>query len=111
MLVRPPIKTAETSPAFVRQLSPGIVAYDDDVTREFQDLGISGDIYRQKIEALKRDLGNGWLSALGDDGWELRQQREEEEERKEREFGPARNVKAVAGGGGQSIEVGGRRLG
>ncbi|KAK4993532.1 hypothetical protein LTR66_006005 [Elasticomyces elasticus] len=110
MPVRPPIKTAETSPAFVRQLSPGVAAYDDDATREFQDLGISGDIYRQKIEALKRDLGNGWLSALGDDGWELRQQREEEE-RREREFGPARNVKAVAGGGGQSIEVGGRRLG
>ena len=28
-----------------------------------------GETYRKKIEALRNDLGNTWLSALGDEGW------------------------------------------
>ncbi|KAJ9665528.1 hypothetical protein H2201_004410 [Coniosporium apollinis] len=30
----------------------------------------NGDLYKKKIEALRNDFGNGWLSALGDGSWE-----------------------------------------
>ena len=30
---------------------------------------LTGEAYRRKIEALRNDFGNTWLSALGDDGW------------------------------------------
>lgn len=30
----------------------------------------SSDLYKKKIEALRQDFGNTWLSALGDEGWE-----------------------------------------
>ena len=42
----------------------------DDVSDDRADLSLSSDQYRQKIEALRNDLGSNWLSALGDDGWQ-----------------------------------------
>jgi hypothetical protein len=35
-----------------------------------QDFDVSDDLYKKKIEALRQDFGNSWLSALGDDGWD-----------------------------------------
>ncbi|KAF2837848.1 hypothetical protein M501DRAFT_936628 [Patellaria atrata CBS 101060] len=35
-----------------------------------QDVNVNSDTYRKKIQALRSDLGNGWLSALGDETWE-----------------------------------------
>jgi Leucine rich repeat len=35
-----------------------------------QDWSISGEMYRQKIEALRSEVGNGWLSVLNEEGWE-----------------------------------------
>jgi Leucine-rich repeat (LRR) protein len=37
---------------------------------ERAELTLSSEQYRQRIEALKNDLGSNWLSALGDDGWQ-----------------------------------------
>jgi len=37
------------------------------------EFNISGDLYRKKIEALKNDFGNGWLSALNDESWDNHQ--------------------------------------
>lgn len=31
---------------------------------------MSSDLYKKKIEALRHDFGNTWLSALGDESWE-----------------------------------------
>lgn len=39
-------------------------------TVESQDWNISGEIYRKKIEALRNEVGNGWLSALSEEGWD-----------------------------------------
>ncbi|KAF2234048.1 hypothetical protein EV356DRAFT_447297 [Viridothelium virens] len=36
---------------------------------EYVNSTLTGEAYRRKIEALRNDLGNTWLSALGDDGW------------------------------------------
>lgn len=35
-----------------------------------EDFDASNDIYKKKIEALRQDFGNTWLSALGDDSWD-----------------------------------------
>lgn len=37
---------------------------------ESQDWRISGEMYRKKIEALRSEVGNGWLSVLSEEGWE-----------------------------------------
>ncbi|PSN69947.1 leucine rich repeat protein [Corynespora cassiicola Philippines] len=34
------------------------------------EFDVSSDLYKKKIEALRQDFGNTWLSALGDDSWE-----------------------------------------
>ncbi|KAL9088046.1 MAG: hypothetical protein Q9165_006387 [Trypethelium subeluteriae] len=36
---------------------------------EYVNSTLTGEAYRRRIEALRNDLGNTWLSALGDDGW------------------------------------------
>ena len=36
---------------------------------EFSSSNLTGEAYRKKIEALRNDLGNTWLSALDDDDW------------------------------------------
>lgn len=33
-------------------------------------LGFGGDAYRRKIERLKSEVGNGWLSVLSEEGWD-----------------------------------------
>jgi hypothetical protein len=35
-----------------------------------QDWSVSGEIYRKKIEALRNEVGNGWLSVLSEEGWD-----------------------------------------
>ncbi|TVY87308.1 putative leucine-rich repeat-containing protein [Lachnellula willkommii] len=39
-------------------------------SKDSQDWKISGEIYRQKLEALRNEVGNGWLSVLSEEGWE-----------------------------------------
>lgn len=35
-----------------------------------QDWKVSGEIYRKKLEALRNEVGNGWLSVLSEEGWD-----------------------------------------
>jgi hypothetical protein len=34
------------------------------------EFDVGSDLYKKKIEALRQDFGNTWLSALGDEGWD-----------------------------------------
>ncbi len=36
---------------------------------ELKNANVKGDAYRQKVEALKNEVGNTWLNVLNDDGW------------------------------------------
>ena len=36
------------------------------------EFDVTGDLYKKKIEALRQDFGNNWLSALGDEGWDAK---------------------------------------
>ena len=40
---------------------------------EIQSLNLNGEAYRQKIEALKSEVGSNWLSVLSEEGWNERQ--------------------------------------
>jgi Leucine rich repeat len=52
------------SPSILRTGSDPIARLDPPITGE------EGELYRQKIEALRHDFGNGWLSALSDETWD-----------------------------------------
>lgn len=46
---------------------------DDPFLNELQNLNLNGDAYRQRVEALKNEVGSNWLSVLREEGWnELR---------------------------------------
>jgi Leucine-rich repeat (LRR) protein len=67
---------------------------------EDENIGVNSEAYRQKIETLKSDLGNGWLTALSED----------------MKNGTEREYSARPSMGGQrtdsrEVTVGGRRLG
>ena len=36
---------------------------------DLQKLNLNGEAYRQKVEALKSEVGNNWLSVLSEEGW------------------------------------------
>jgi len=36
------------------------------------EFDVGSDLYKKKIEALRQDFGNTWLSALGDDSWDAK---------------------------------------
>ena len=42
-----------------------------------QDWSISGELYRKKIEALRNDVGNGWLSVLSEEGWDAQKNKQQ----------------------------------
>jgi hypothetical protein len=37
---------------------------------DLQDWKVSGEIYKKKLEALRNEVGNGWLSVLSEEGWD-----------------------------------------
>ena len=77
---------------------------DDDLSPAHspQDVGHS-DIYRQKIEALKSELGPEWLTALNED-------RKVEQKAKNRSFSPSSRTSTIRADS-KSVAVGGRTLG
>ncbi|KAK5156800.1 hypothetical protein LTR04_005583 [Oleoguttula sp. CCFEE 6159] len=84
----------------------------DPIPNQPRDLSVNGDLYRQKIEALKNDLGDSWLSALGEDKWENQQCASNFGDRN---FSPTRTIRPVGGPDGrvasQAIVSGSRTLG
>jgi hypothetical protein len=53
------------------ELPPAYVTHDGQtVWKEAQDWGASGEMYRRKIEALRNEVGNGYLSALSEESWD-----------------------------------------
>ncbi|KAL2218762.1 leucine rich repeat domain protein [Thermoascus aurantiacus ATCC 26904] len=46
-----------------RQLLPAI---------EGIDWNVGGDVYRQRLEALKNEVGSSWLTVLGDENWDTK---------------------------------------
>lgn len=77
---------------------------DDSPLAELEDISVNSDLYRQKIEALKTDLGNGWLTALSEDKWN------QHNSTTDRDYSPARTIRPTRADS-RGVAVGGRRLG
>ncbi|KAK3719551.1 hypothetical protein LTR37_004409 [Vermiconidia calcicola] len=103
---RPTLDTSFTSPTPAPKIRD---PSDDDLSpaQSPQDLGHS-DIYRQKIEALKSELGPNWLTALNED-------RLAEEHDKSRGLSPASRTSTIRpdnkSNNDRSVSVSGRTLG
>lgn len=39
------------------------------LVNDLHNLNLNGEAYRQKVEALKNEVGNNWLSVLSEEGW------------------------------------------
>ncbi|KAI9798093.1 MAG: hypothetical protein M1833_004990 [Piccolia ochrophora] len=77
-----------------------------------QDWNVNGEIYKKKIEALRNEVGNGWLSVLGEDGWDG--QKHHALANSPGDFSPASTIRpspTTPRAGSQSILSGGRTLG
>ncbi|PQE13217.1 leucine rich repeat domain-containing protein [Rutstroemia sp. NJR-2017a BBW] len=59
----PPMPPVETVPYNAPPAKPQPVS-------ESPDWNVSGELYRKKIEALRNDVGQGWLSVLSEEGWD-----------------------------------------
>lgn len=48
------------------------LSYDGSLIKSQKDLDwkVSGEIYKKKLEALRNEVGNGWLSVLSEEGWD-----------------------------------------
>lgn len=99
----PPINTAVASPSPVRERRQSTTTDEGSPVREPEDITVNSDLYRQKIEALKSDLGNGWLTALSEDKWSSRQMQE-------RDYSPARTIKPTRSES-RGVALSGRTLG
>jgi hypothetical protein len=62
----------EPFPQIDTTFSPPILRTGSDPT-SLPTVATEGDTYRRRIEALRNDFGNGWLSALNDDAWDSHQ--------------------------------------
>ena len=56
----PPIQTKTYEPPPAKQQN----------SKDSQDWKVGGEMYRKKLEALRSEVGNGWLSVLSEEGWE-----------------------------------------
>lgn len=87
LAVRPKLDTAFVSPTHspkIRDLS------DNEISPPHspEDLGSTTDVYRQKIEALKDELGSNWLSALNEE-------RFADSKPRTRDFSPASHTSTI----------------
>ncbi|KAK5126705.1 hypothetical protein LTR85_009639 [Meristemomyces frigidus] len=105
MLRRPTLDTAFTSPTpapKIRDPSDD----DDSPVQSPQGVESNTDIYRQKIEALKSELGPNWLSAMNEDRYA------EQQERDRSSFSPgSRTPNVRPDKQSRGVSVGGRTLG
>ena len=103
---RPKLETLTTPSRMPRivDLSDG----DSSPVPSPEDLGSTSDVYRQKIETLKNELGPNWLSALNDERLTDQQKRET----RNRSFSPAsRSSTLRPDQPSRGVSVGGRALG
>ncbi|KAK3675363.1 hypothetical protein LTR78_004873 [Recurvomyces mirabilis] len=102
---RPTLDTAFTSP----DPPPRIITADDSddsPLKSPEEVDSHSDLYRQKIEALKSELGPNWLTALNEDRFS-----EQQRTVRYRSYSPGSRTPTRTGQTGRGVSVGGRTLG
>lgn len=69
------VEREQDVPRIETSLVPRLLPHDPPLIKSTSgtDPQASGDTYRKKIEALRNEVGNGWLSVLSEEGWEAQQ--------------------------------------
>ena len=95
----PTSQSSKPDTAIVQGLIPAIERHDWDA---------GGDVYRQRLEALKQEVGANWLTVLGDDCWDKNSRGIDVPE-----FDPAGTIRSTTlpRSNSQVIATGGRSLG
>lgn len=71
-----PVEIPRIDTSVVPRLSPiQAIPYETPLVKvqnpkDSQDSKVSGEMYRKKLEALRNEFGNGWLTMLSEEGWE-----------------------------------------
>ncbi|KAI9724897.1 MAG: hypothetical protein M1812_000173 [Candelaria pacifica] len=66
----PPSRILTTGPDPASQADYKARIPENTSDQEIQDWKLSGEVYRKKIEALRNEVGSGWLSVLSEEGWD-----------------------------------------
>jgi hypothetical protein len=109
---RPQLETSFSTPAAVPRIhdpsdddtGSSVPHSPQDVTDSASGGADTTDLYKQKIESLKTELGPNWLTALNDD-------RFNEDRSRDRSFSPASRSSTIKPGAQRGVSVGGRTLG
>lgn len=111
--IRPHLETSFSTPTATPRIhdpsddddGSSVPPSPQDVTGSTSGAAGTTDLYKQKIESLKTELGPNWLTALNDD-------RFSEDRSRNRSFSPASRSSTVKPAGAQrGVSVGGRTLG
>jgi Leucine-rich repeat (LRR) protein len=65
-----PLATQLLSTLEINDPPPMLRTGSEPVPTQLPQFGTESDAYKQRIDALRNDFGNGWLSALSDDNWD-----------------------------------------
>jgi hypothetical protein len=87
----------------------GSAGYASPPSVEGHEWNANGDVYRQKLEALKNEVGEGWLSVLGEERWDHSRRMNGSND-----FSSRNNIRpsvATTRSNNQAIVTGGRSLG
>jgi hypothetical protein len=68
--VLPALDTGNVASSMLHVAPPMLRAGSEPAVTHTPQFSGESDAYRQRIDALRNDFGNGWLSALSDDSWD-----------------------------------------
>ncbi|EQL29746.1 hypothetical protein BDFG_07684 [Blastomyces dermatitidis ATCC 26199] len=103
-----PPKESQSSPAFESAKNPHLLPAVQNL-----DWSANGDSYRQRLEALKQEVGTNWLTVLGDESWDTSQKNINSHTGGGTEYDPVGSLRPalIARTSSQAIATGGRMLG
>ncbi|PGH33490.1 hypothetical protein GX50_03725 [[Emmonsia] crescens] len=101
-------KESQSSPVFESTKNPHLLPAIQSL-----DWSANGDSYRQRLEALKQEVGTNWLTVLGDETWDTSQKDMSAHTGDGSEYDPVGPLRPalIARTSSQAIATGGRSLG
>ncbi|EER43343.1 conserved hypothetical protein [Histoplasma capsulatum H143] len=101
-------KESQCNPIFESTKSPNLLPAIQSL-----DWSANGDSYRQRLEALKHEVGTNWLTVLGDESWDTSQKDINSHTVVGSEYSPVGPLRPslIARTSSQAIATGGRTVG
>ena len=104
-------RSAELPSSLNTSVTNGSVDHTIPQPRGSREYDVNGEAYRKRLEALKTEMGQGWLSVLGDEGWDHNRNMKANGGTDFKEMNNIRPPITTARSNSQVIVSGGRSLG